>query len=63
MAGLDHSIKVRLSREERAMLDRQAASERRSASSVVRFALIRYMLARDGPPFTDLPAPEPDSSE
>jgi predicted transcriptional regulator len=47
MPALDHSLKVRLSRDERALLDRAAARERRTASAIVRFALIRYLLARE----------------
>jgi uncharacterized protein (DUF1778 family) len=47
MPTLDHSLKVRLSRDERALLDRAVARERRTASAIVRFALIRYLLSRE----------------
>lgn len=62
MPTLDHSLKVRLTRDERALLDRAAARERRTASAIVRFALVRYLLSREAGEAAALaPADRPQS--
>lgn len=42
MSGLDVTLKIRLSADERALLERIAGRERRSMSSVARYAIVRY---------------------
>ena len=60
MSGLDETLKIRLSTDERALLERVAAGEHRSMSSVARVAIITYCTSTDAGRPVKLPPGQTD---